>query len=133
MQIVIINPSELARPRGYNHGIKISGAANLVFLGGQVGWNGEGRLVSESDIVLQFDQALKNILSVVQAAGGGAESIVKLNLYVTNKEAYLGAQRQLGESYRKHMGKHFPAMTLVEVRSLYEPGAMVEIDGMAVF
>lgn len=132
MQTEIINPPQLVRPRGYNHGIKIPAGADLLFLGGQVGWDGQGRLVGAGDMVLQFDQALKNILSVVQAAGGSAENIVKLNLYVTDKEAYLASLKQLGESYRNHMGKHFPTMTLVEVKSLYEPGAMVEIEGLAV-
>lgn len=132
METMIINPSQLAQPRGYNHGIKISGATALLFLGGQVGWDGAGRLVGSGNMALQFDQALKNILAVVQEAGGKAQNIVKLNLYVTDKEAYLNSAKELGGIYRRQMGKHFPAMTLVEVKSLYEPGAMVEIEGLAV-
>ncbi|MBI3001159.1 MAG: RidA family protein [Deltaproteobacteria bacterium] len=132
MESIVINPPQLVQPRGYNHGIKITGPATLVFLGGQVGWDQEGRLVGEDDIVAQFDKALENILAVVKAAGGEPESIVKLNLYVTDKEAYLAAQKELGLAYRRHMGKHFPTMTLVEVKSLYEPGAKVEIEGLAV-
>jgi enamine deaminase RidA (YjgF/YER057c/UK114 family) len=69
---------------------------------------------------------------VVRESGGKAENIVKLNIYVTDKAAYLSNMKEAGQAYRKHMGKHFPAMTLVEVKSLYEDGAMVEIEGMAV-
>jgi enamine deaminase RidA (YjgF/YER057c/UK114 family) len=75
---------------------------------------------------------MANLLAVVTEAGGQAENIVKLNLYVTDKERYLAAGKELGQIYRRHMGKHFPAMTLVEVKSLYEAGAMVELEGMAV-
>lgn len=132
MESIVINPPQLVKPRGYNHGIKITGPATLLFLGGQVGWDQEGRLVREDDIVAQFDKALENILAVVTAAGGEPGNIVKLNLYVTDKEAYLAAQKELGLIYRQHMGKHFPTMTLVEVKSLYEPGAKVEIEGLAV-
>lgn len=132
MESIVINPSTLVRPRGYNHAIKTTGCAAILFLGGQVAWDREGQLVGEHNIVLQFDKALENILTVVREAGGNAQSIVKLNLYVTDKEAYLAAQKELGEIYRRHLGKHFPAMTLVEVNSLYEPGAQVEIEGLAV-
>ena len=131
-EIAIINPEELAAPRGYNHGFKVSGASSIVVLGGQVAWDKEGRLVGEDDIVLQFDKAMANLLAVVREAGGQAENIVKLNLYVTDKQRYLAAGKELGQAYRRHMGKHFPAMTLVEVKSLYEAGAMVEIEGLAV-
>lgn len=132
MESIVINPPTLVQPKGYNHAIKTSRAAAILFLGGQVAWDREGGLVGENDVVRQFDKALENILTVVREAGGNAESIVKLNLYVTDKEAYLAAQKELGQVYRRHMGKHFPAMTLVEVKSLYEPGAQVEIEGMAV-
>lgn len=132
MEMAIINPGQLAKPRGYNHGIKTSGTSTLLFLGGQVAWDGEGHLVGEDNIALQFDKALENILAVVKEAGGKAENIVKLNLYVTDKEAYISSQKEMGQSYRKQMGKHFPTMTLVEVKSLYEAGAKVEIEGLAV-
>ena len=132
VHIAIVNPQTLAPPRGYNHGFKVSGASSLLFLGGQVAWDKEGRLVGGEDIVVQFDRAMANLLAVVSEAGGRAENIVKLNLYVTDKERYLAAGKELSQVYRRHMGKHFPAMTLVEVKSLYEVGAMVEVEGMAV-
>ncbi len=132
MKIDFLNPGSLAQPKGYTHGVKTTGASTLLFLGGQVAWDQNSRLVGENDIVAQFDKALENLLIVVRDAGGTAENIVKLNIYVTDKAAYLSATREAGQAYRKHMGKHYPAMTLVEVKSLYEDGAMVEIEGMAV-
>jgi enamine deaminase RidA (YjgF/YER057c/UK114 family) len=127
----LLNPPALALPKGYSHAVKIDGSANLLILGGQVAWDREGRLVGGSDIIAQFDKALENILTVVREAGGTAESIVKLTIFVTDKAAYLAGAKQAGQSYRRHMGKHFPAMTLVEVKSLYEDGALIEIEGMA--
>jgi len=132
METAIINPEKLAKPKGYNHGIKASGTSAILFLGGQVAWDQEGRLVGDDNIALQFDKALENILAVVQEAGGKPENIVKLNIYVTDKDAYISSMRELGQVYRKHMGKHFPTMTLLEVKSLYEEGAKVEIEGLAV-
>jgi len=128
----LINPKELAKPIGYNHGIKVSGASSLLFLAGQVAWDGEGKLVGEGDFVAQFDKALENLLAVVRDAGGKAENVTKLNIYVTDKDKYVSSLKQVGQIYRKHMGKHFPAMTLVEVKSLYEPGTLLEIEGLAV-
>ncbi len=132
MKIDFVNPASLAQPKGYTHGIKTVAASTLLFLGGQVAWDKNGCLIGENDIVAQFDKALENLLIVVRDAGGEAENIVKLNIYVTDKAAYLSAMREAGQAYRKHMGKHFPAMTLVEVKSLYESGAMIEIEGLAV-
>jgi enamine deaminase RidA (YjgF/YER057c/UK114 family) len=80
----------------------------------------------------QFDQALANVLAVVRAAGGGPDSLARLTIFVIDKEEYTAVQRELGERYRARMGRHYPAMTLVEVRSLLEPGALVEIEATAV-
>ena len=132
MKMEFVNPTSLTQPKGYTHGVKTAGASTLLFLGGQVAWDRDGHLVGENDIVAQFDKALENLLVVVRDSGGKAENIVKLNIYVTDKAAYLSSMREAGHAYRKHMGKHFPAMTLVEVKSLYESGAMVEIEGIAV-
>lgn len=132
MEMHFINPGQLAKPIGYNHGIKVSGASTLLFLAGQVAWDGAGNLVGAGDFVAQFDKALENLLAVVRDAGGKPESVMKLNLYVTDKEKYVSSLKQVGQVYRKHMGRHFPAMTLVEVKSLYEPGTLLEIEGLAV-
>jgi len=132
MEMHFINPGQLAKPVGYNHGIKVSGASTLLFLAGQVAWDGAGNLVGEGDFVVQFDKALENLLAVVRDAGGKPESVTKLNIYVTDKDKYVSSLKQVGQVYRKHMGKHFPAMTLVEVKSLYEAGTLLEIEGLAV-
>jgi enamine deaminase RidA (YjgF/YER057c/UK114 family) len=132
MEMNLINPGQLAKPIGYNHGIKVSGASTLLFLAGQVAWDGAGNLVGEGDFVAQFDKALENLMAVVKESGGSPESVVKLNIYVTDKEKYIASLKQVGQVYRTHMGKHFPAMTLVEVKSLYEPGTLLEIEGLAV-
>jgi enamine deaminase RidA (YjgF/YER057c/UK114 family) len=124
-----INPAGLARPRGYSHGVEASG--RVLFVSGQIGWNGEGRLVGVR-FADQFDQAMANVLTVVTAAGGAPESIVRLTIYVTDKAEYLAEQKTIGERYRARMGRHFPAMTLVEVQALLEDGARVEIEATAV-
>lgn len=131
MENELINPPSLAAPKGYSHAVRVRGSSDLLILGGQVAWDQQGRLVGANDIIAQFDKALENILTVVREAGGTAENIVKLNIYVIDKAAYLSGAKQAGQSYRKHMGKHFPAMTLVEVKSLYEDGALIEIEGLA--
>jgi enamine deaminase RidA (YjgF/YER057c/UK114 family) len=124
-----INPEGLAKPRGYSHGI--AGHGELVFVAGQIGWTREGRMVS-SDLVAQFDQALDNVLTVVWAAGGKPESVARLVIYVTDKNEYRSAAKAIGEAYRKRMGRHYPAMALVEVKSLLEDDAKVEIEATAV-
>jgi enamine deaminase RidA (YjgF/YER057c/UK114 family) len=127
--LTAINPESLARPRGFNHGMR--GAGELVFVAGQVGWNREGRIVSD-DFVLQFAQALDNVLDVVWAAGGTPASIARMVVYVTDKEEYRRRARELGAEWRKRLGKHFPAMALLEVRALLEDDAKVEIEATAV-
>jgi len=128
MPLEPINPESLARPQGFSHGMRGSGEWLLV--AGQVGWNREGHIVS-SDFVAQFDQALENVLEVVWKAGGGPESLARLTLYVLDKREYAASRKRLGEVYRARMGRHFPAMTLVEVKGLLEDGALVEIDAVA--
>ncbi len=127
--MTIINPPQLARPRGFSHGVAAAG--RVLFVAGQIGWNERSEIVSDS-FVDQFGQALANVLAVVSEAGGGAESVGRLTIYVVDKAEYLAAQREIGERYREHMGRHYPAMTLVEVKSLLEDGARVEIEATAV-
>jgi len=123
-----INPATLAPPRGYSHGT--IGEGRVLFVAGQIGWNEHAELVS-GRFVDQFDQALSNVVTVVTTAGGTASSIGRLTIFVVDKSEYLAATREIGERYRARMGKHFPAMTLVEVKSLLEPGALVEIEATA--
>lgn len=125
----IFNPPELARPSGYSHGVASAGGA-LLHVAGQVGWDGDGRIVAD-DFVAQFDQALANVLAVVRAAGGGPESITRMRIYVTEIEDYRSNLERLGRAYRARMGKHFPAMALLKVAGLLEEGARVEIEADA--
>lgn len=127
----IINPESLHRPRGYSHGMKIPAGSHLLFIAGQVAWDAQGKLVGGDSFTAQFDRALENLLEVVRASGGKPEGVVSLTIFVTNKDEYLAQVKAIGECYRTRMGKHFPAMTLVEVKSLLEEGAKVEIQGIA--
>ena len=127
--MTIITSKELAPPRGYSHGVLAGG--RLLFIAGQIGWDAAGQLVSD-DFVEQFDQALANVIAVVREAGGTPQSIARLTIYVTDKAEYRIAQGSIGARYRVRMGKHYPAMTLVEVKSLLEDAAKVEIEGTAV-
>jgi enamine deaminase RidA (YjgF/YER057c/UK114 family) len=126
----IINPEALGQPIGYNNGLLFSGGS-LLFIAGQVGWDKEHRIVSD-DFADQFAQALENVLAVVREAGGSAENIARLLIFVTDKDEYASRLRDVGSAYRELMGKHFPAMTLVEVKSLLERLAKIEIEALAV-
>lgn len=130
MPFTLINPESLGKPSGYSHGLLADATGKLLFISGQIAWNEKQKIVS-SDFVEQFDRALLNVKTVVQEANGSPEHIVRLIVYVTNKSEYRARTREVGERYRKHMGKHFPAMVLVEVAGLLEDQAQVEIEGMA--
>jgi enamine deaminase RidA (YjgF/YER057c/UK114 family) len=126
----VVNPGSLAAPRGYSNGMLL-GPGRVLFVAGQIGWNAKGELVSE-EFVPQFRQALANVMDVVREAGGAAEHVGRLTIYVTDRARYLAALAEVGAAYRSVMGKHFPAMALVEVKALLEPRALVEIEGTAV-
>jgi len=130
MNMTIINPEALVEPRGYSNGVLFEGGS-VLFVAGQIGWDRESRIVSDG-FAEQFAQALANVLAVVRNAGGGPESIGRLLIFVTDKDEYSSSLRDVGAAYRQLMGKHFPAMTLVEVKSLLEPLAKVEIEALAV-
>ena len=126
-----INPKSLGRPRGYSNGQLTVPGPRLLFVAGQVGWDEEQRLVSD-DFVEQFDRALRNLLAVVIEAGGAPGGVARLVVYVTDKREYLARTAEIGERWRALMGRHYPAMALVEVKGLLEDGAKVEIEGVAV-
>jgi enamine deaminase RidA (YjgF/YER057c/UK114 family) len=130
MEMTVINPESLGQPRGYSNGMLFEGGS-LLFIAGQVGWDRECRIVSD-DFAEQFAQALENVLAVVREAGGGPENIARMLIFVTDKDEYGSRLRDVGSAYRQLMGKHFPAMTLVEVKSLLEDLAKVEIEATAV-
>jgi enamine deaminase RidA (YjgF/YER057c/UK114 family) len=131
MQLKRINPNELGAPRGYSNGLLVEGSGKLLFIAGQIAWDKDQRIVND-DFVEQFDRALGNVVAVVIEAGGSPDQITRLGIYVTNKREYQERTREIGERYRKHMGKHFPAMVLLEVKSLLDDAAKVEIEGIAV-
>ncbi len=127
----IVNPDGLARPKGFNHGLLAPAGGRLLFVAGQVGWDAEERLVP-GGFVAQFEQALRNILAVIEEAGGAAMDIGRLTIFVTDKQQYLASLVEVGQRYRAVIGKHFPAMALLEVKDLLEPDALVEIEATAV-
>lgn len=126
-----INPKDWGRPRGYSNGVLAPAGARLLFVAGQIAWD-EGQRIVSDDFVEQFDRALANVLAVVEAAGGTARSLARLVIYVTDKREYSARTREVGECWRARMGRHFPAMALIEVKSLLEDGAKVEIEAIAV-
>ncbi len=126
-----INPTDWAKPTGYNNGMLTRGGGEILFIAGQIAWDKDKKLVSP-EFSIQFDQALSNVIEVTKAAGGEAKHIGKLTIYVTDKQEYIAEIKAVGAAYRKHMGRHFPAMALVEVKALLEVGAKVEIEAMAV-
>jgi enamine deaminase RidA (YjgF/YER057c/UK114 family) len=130
MPVTLINPESLGAPSGYSNGLLADASGKLLFISGQIAWNEKQQIVSD-DFVEQFDRALANVLTVVCAAGARPEHVVRLVIYVTNKAEYRERTREVGERYRKHLGRHFPAMVLVEVTGLLEDAAKVEIEGMA--
>jgi len=130
MPFTLINPESLGAPSGFSHGVLADASGKLLFISGQVAWNEKQQIVS-GDFVEQFDRALANLITVVKAADGKAADIVRLIIYVTNKGEYRARTNEVGERYRKHMGKHFPAMVLIEVAGLLDDQAQVEIEGMA--
>jgi enamine deaminase RidA (YjgF/YER057c/UK114 family) len=126
----VVNPEELGAPKGYSNGILAAPGSRLLFVAGQVAWDSEHRIVSD-DFATQFDRALDNVLIVVRDAGGLPEHVVRMTLYVTGKTSYMESLKAVGEAWRRRMGRHFPAMTLVEVADLLEEGAQVEIEATA--
>src|SRR5712691_843561 len=131
MSFKFINPESLGMPRGYANGVLTGPGGRLLFVAGQVGRNEQQEILSP-DLVEQFDRALANVITVVEEAGGTPQQIARLVIYVTNKSDYRSRSREIGKRYRARMGKHFPAMVLVEVKSLLEDDAKVEIEGTAV-
>jgi enamine deaminase RidA (YjgF/YER057c/UK114 family) len=131
MAFTFINPESLGAPRGYSNGVLTEPGGRLLFIAGQIAWDTQQQIISD-DFVAQFDQALAHVITVVNEAGGTAEQIARLVIYVTDKAEYQKRTREIGDSYRARMGKHFPAMVLVEVKSLLDARAQVEIEGVAI-
>ena len=130
-RLAVINPEELGAPRGWSHGMLAQAAGRTLFIAGQTARDGSGR-VPAAGFVSQFDRALGNVLAVLSQAGGKPGDIGRFTIYVTDMAEYRASLKPLGEAYRRRMGTHFPAMALVEVKSLVDPQAVVEIEATAV-
>jgi enamine deaminase RidA (YjgF/YER057c/UK114 family) len=131
MSFTLINPESLGAPRGYSNGVLTPEGGRLLFIAGQIACDEKQKIVS-SDFVQQFDRALANVVAVVTEAGGHAGQIARMVIYVTNKSEYSSRMTEVGERYRGRMGRHFPAMVLVEVKSLLDNDAKIEIEAIAV-
>lgn len=125
----ILQPADWAVPKGYANGVMARGA--LVVTGGQIGWNGKG-VFEEATLAGQVRQTLQNVVDVIAEAGARPEHVVRMTWYVVDMAAYRAETREIGAAYRAIMGKHYPAMALVQVVGLVEPEALVEIEAMAV-
>lgn len=123
----MISPAELDKPRGFSHGWLVPAGAHVLFVAGQTAADADGR-VTDHGLIAQFETALRKSLAVVAAAGGQPEHIVRMTVYVTDMDAYLGSRKALGGMWRRLMGRHYPAMALVEVSRLVDPDAEVEVE-----
>lgn len=131
MERKIINPAGLPSPRGFNHGILVSGG-RLLFLAGQDASDPAGNIVAPGDLVAQFEQVLKNFRAVVEEAGGAMQNIVKLNIFVKSRDDYVANLKPLGQVFRQYFGDHYPAMALFEVSAFFRQDNLIELEGMAV-
>ena len=127
--IQILQPPGWAKPRGFSNGISASG--KFVFIAGQIGWTGQGKWEAK-DFAGQFRQTLKNTIAVLAEAGAKPEHIVRMTWYILDKKEYLGAIREVGAAYRELIGRHYPAMAVLQVVALMEDEAKVEIETTAV-
>lgn len=131
MEKTIINPPTLARPIGFSHGILVKGG-RLLFLAGQTGSNVQGQIVASGDVVAQYEQALRNLQTVVEAAGGKMQDITKLNIFVRDRDDYLAHLKPLGVVHRSFFGTYYPAMALFEVSRFFQNETLIEVEGLAV-
>jgi len=131
MEKEIINPPELTPPRGFNHGIAVTGG-RLLFLAGQDASDAEGRIVTPGDLLGQCEQVLRNLQTVVHAAGGTMQDIVKLNVFVADRDDYRAKLRPLGALFREYFGAYYPTMALFEIARFFQEEALIEIEGVAV-
>ncbi|SUA92718.1 Enamine/imine deaminase [Pandoraea pulmonicola] len=129
----VLQPPDWAKPRGYANGMafEMTAGSRIVFVGGQIGWNGQQRFETD-DFALQVRQTLENIVAILAEGNAKPEHIVRMTWYVKNKEEYVASYPAIGEHYRAVIGRHFPAMTAVEVADLVEDEAKVEIEVTAV-
>ena len=126
----ILLPGGWAPPIGYSNGVAVA-PGRIVFVAGQVGWDANQKFASP-DLVPQFEQALLNVLAVLREAGGGPEHVCRITAFCCDKPAYLAARPELGRIWRRHMGKHFPAMSMIFVSDLLDNPGKIELEATAV-
>ena len=126
----VLQPAEWMRPKGYANGIAAA-QGRLVFIAGQIGWDAAQR-IPDAELAPQVQLALQNIVRILAEAGGRSEHIVRLTWYVKSRDEYLRDQKEIGAAYRAVMGRHFPAMTVLQIVELVDAGAKVEIEATAV-
>ena len=126
----LVNPDTLAQPSGFSHAV-VAQAGRTVYLAGQVAQAPDGRITGNT-ISEQFSQAAGNVVTALEAAGAHVQDLVSMQIFVTSIDEYRRAHREIGEAYRRHFGRHYPAMTLLEVRRLFDPAAKVELMCIAV-
>ena len=131
MGFELINPVGLEKPIGYAHVAKITGGT-IVHVAGRAPFDERGQVVGKDDFVAQFRQVVRNLKTAIEAAGGRPDQYAALTIYITNLEAYWNNTKILGSAYREVFGKYFPAITLVEVKRLYNPDCLIEVSGIAV-
>ena len=131
MAFELLNPEGLEKPIGYAHIAKITGG-KIVHVAGQAPFDTNGQVVGNGDFVAQFTQVMRNLKTAVEGAGGHPNQYAVLTIYITDLQAYWDNKKPLGDAYRQVFGKYFPAITLVEVKRLYNPDCMIEISGIAV-
>ncbi len=124
-----VQPAGWPRPKGYSNGMM--GTGRVLFVAGQVGWDATETIVSDR-LSAQFTQALDNVLAVVAAAGGRPEHVARMTVFVSSKDEYAAQRAEIGAAWKARLGRHFPAMSLVQVAALLEEGAKVEIEATAV-
>jgi enamine deaminase RidA (YjgF/YER057c/UK114 family) len=127
----IINPPTLPRPRGFSHGILVTGG-RLLFLAGQTGSDATGQIVAPGDLVAQYEQTLHNLKTVVEAAGGTMQDIMQITIFVRDRDDYLAHLKPLGRVHRSFFGDYYPATALFEVSRFFQDEALIEIEGLAV-
>jgi enamine deaminase RidA (YjgF/YER057c/UK114 family) len=127
----LINPPTLARPTGFSHGILVTGG-RLLFLAGQTASNAEGQIVAPGNLVGQYEQVLRNLQTVVETAGGKMQDIMKMTIFIRNRDDYLAHLKPLGNVHRTFFGAYYPATALLEISRLFQDDALIEIEGLAV-
>jgi len=131
MSFEIVNPKSLGEPKGWNNGLIAPPGGRLLFVAGQAGWESDAAGLAPG-FVEQFGRALDKVMAVVREAGGSAEDVGRVTIYVTDLAAYQANRKALGEAWRARLGKHYPAVAMLEVKGLVDRGALVEIEATAV-